>query len=163
MIKMTCDFLNFFEIPCCSYSESGVTVSVDRKKDEIVKFFLIDRDMGNKEYMEKRKEISDREICDLVISFGKKGLDELIFCLVELKGSDINHAIDQVSKVFDSLIKKNCCHHKITWKVYICSHGSSPIKYDTAHEKKLKDRFQTGNFKVGKNRPTDPFANFLRR
>jgi hypothetical protein len=162
MIKMTCDFLKFFEITCCSHSEDGVTVSVDRKSDEVVKFFLIDREMKNKEYVKKRQEISNGEICDLVISYEKKRINEITFCLVELKGSKINHAIDQVSKVFDSLITKECCHHPVKWKCYICSHGSSPIKYDTSHEKKLKDRFQMGRYKISKNRKTDPFSNFLR-
>jgi hypothetical protein len=159
---MTCEFLSFFEIRCCSYTESGVSISVDRKRDEKVKFYLLDREMGPCDYMEKRREITQGEICDLVISYQKNESDEIIFCLVELKGININKAIDQISIVFDSLKRKECAHHSITWKAYVCSHGSSPVKYDTTHENKLKERFLSGNFKIRKNRKTDPFSSFLR-
>lgn len=159
---MTCEFLNFFKISKCSYSENGVKVSVKKEQNEIINFFLIDRNMNDKEYLIKRREISEKEICDLVISYEKRGKNAITFCLVELKGSDINHAIDQVCRVFDVLKDKECCHHNVIWKVYICSHGSSPIRYDTTHERKLKDRFRSGCYKLSKNRKTDPFQNFLK-
>jgi len=159
---MPCEVLNFFEIPCCHYYEEGVGIGIDRKGNEIIRFYLIDRNTNNAEYREKRQEISDGEICDLIISYKLRNNEKIIFCLVELKGAKINHAIDQICRVFDFLQTKNCCHQTINWKAYICSNVSSPVKKNDSFIIKLKQRFQPGDYKISKNRVTDPFANFLR-
>jgi len=106
----------------------GNRVNVVPKKEETVKFFLID-DTHNKNCPLKNDLKIDR-ICDLIVTLAYDDMNIKVLCLVELKGHKINDAIEQIASVYKSL-QSRCNHHgdqNIKWMAFISVPGSVHIK-----------------------------------
>ncbi|HEV2581790.1 MAG TPA: hypothetical protein VGT44_13130 [Ktedonobacteraceae bacterium] len=97
----------------------------------------------------------ERVICDCLIYFGrrdsKRDAYEETFCLVELKGSDLKHAMRQLINTYDKLwrlLEDSSCKGQLqlfTKKAYIYKHGNAPKetkdKDFVALRRKLEARF----------------------
>lgn len=109
-------------IPDTSFAESGGRVNVKPQLGETVLFFRID------DLLKRNKLKTEGKVCDMIVFYCKR--NKKVLCLTELKGSDINHAIEQVINTYHSLRRgfKKTHLSQIEWKVYIHSHGSVPGK-----------------------------------
>jgi hypothetical protein len=88
--------------------ESGLTVSIDRQEDELIYLFHSDSGEGNRCLGMNKPE---KEKCNdyLVFYTREKSVNE-VFCLLELKGKDIQRAKQQVintHKYSSALLKDN--------------------------------------------------------
>lgn len=157
-----------------THCEDKNRVSVEPKKDlksgEKVLFFELDKDLNPKAKFRKiLKEVynsNDSKVCDCLIFF--KSPRSNTICLAELKGSDIDKAVKQLTetgKKLKNLLEKllvkqyglNSEFHKINWKALIAIHGSGP-KNLKKHEGNLSDVFD--DFKLTRN---PKVASFLRK
>ena len=81
------------------------------KGKEIVCFFIIDNDGARQALQIQGNDPSERKrvICDCLIFWGRKTqagkVSDEAFCLVELKGSDLKHAMKQILNTHDHLWK----------------------------------------------------------
>ena len=117
-------------LPKNTHGEEAVQVRATNYNDEeIILFFHIDtpkirRDLG-----------IQGEACDLIIYYASKKRRSI--CLVELKGSDIGHAVEQISNTYNHIKQRlydavppdteaRSSLHKITWKACIRFSGSAP-------------------------------------
>src|SRR5438034_267740 len=77
-----------------SVVESGVTARVERQSGEQILFFALDNAAVRKDL----KIVG--EICDYLVFYvreeQKTRRAQKVFCLLELKGKDIKHAVDQI-------------------------------------------------------------------
>jgi hypothetical protein len=147
--------------PGTGVSESDVNVSVKRQANETILFFRIDaahvcKDLG----------IKDKEPrCDY-LAFYKKD-DKTILCLVELKGKNIEHAVEQIAHTYkrlNELLKQRACDTKhITWKAYVGCNAHSPLTQSKQPADKLKALFGHNNFNIVRDRGRENmFGQFLR-
>jgi hypothetical protein len=89
-------------------------------------------------------------MCDVAVYFAN--VEKKIFCLVELKGRDVDTAITQIietKKKFQSKMRRSLQGvvdiSDIRWTAYIVVHHSSPIRCDIS---KLTAEFGQGYFKI---------------
>lgn len=149
------------------FNNSGVNVSYLKQPDEMVMFFDIDPESNPLSTFKQDLNFLHEVICDGLVFYSKRPTK--IFCFVELKGQDINHAIDQVINTyshFSSTLQKNLrsksCHDQfnlIVWKAYIAVNSSSPINCSDKKKGLLKDTFGKNNFKIERS---SNFSSFLR-
>jgi hypothetical protein len=133
-----------------SFTDCGVVVRVTPLKNEKVMFFSIDDMSNNKSTFRNDIDLKD-SICDLIIY--QQGVDRKTFCFVELKGTDISHAIKQIlntkqriMQAFNKSLRDKKCkneYENIIWKAIITIHTSSPIRTkEFANKvKKMEDGF----------------------
>lgn len=106
--------------------------------EEIVHFFIIDNDSARQALKIQSNALVEkrRYICDCLIYLGRKSqagkVSEETFCLVELKGSDLKHAMKQILNTQDHLWKSleessnKIDLESIRKKAYIFKHGNTP-------------------------------------
>jgi hypothetical protein len=110
--------------------ESGLTVSIERQEDELIYFFHTDCGEGNRclgmNTLEKEK-------CnDYLVFYTKEKSVNEVFCLLELKGKDIQRAKQQVINTHEyisALLKDKISQpqmQNLIWSVYICLSNSAP-------------------------------------
>lgn len=134
-----------------SFSESGITVGCQSERGEIILFYDISKQADAKSNLRKALGMSQNEaLCDGIIYY--QSGDRRVYCFTELKGNDLERAIEQVSNTyrrFQEILRKNTyqsyCSNTI-WKAHIqLGKGSSQIDTKT-HDKTLKNIFGQGNF-----------------
>lgn len=146
-----------------SHTESGVKVSVkpDKSQEETIVFFCIDPESPeSNEDCEFIDIISAVQICDLLIDY--ESSKKVVFCLVELKGRDVEHAIEQVLSTFKGILRtfgKNV-RDDVQWKAYIVQHGSAPCPTKKSQKllRLMEEAFsQFDDFEVKKDRDVGRF------
>lgn len=138
-------------------------ISISPGKGEVVYVFKIDNTHGR-----RALQMQAGTICDGLIFLGKeveapRRYTET-FCLVELKGGNIEHAIRQIlnthSNVWRLLSGSKCKDHLATFqkKAYIYQHGSAPrqTKQLAALRGQLKDIFGD-DYKIARGSDIGPF------
>lgn len=157
----------------CEEGKGKVSIRPDDGED--VCFFIFNK--ANQSYACRILKIDrnapteeKRVICDCLIFLGRKGsatnIYEEMFCVVELKGSDLEHAMKQVLNTYkhlwklllDSPYKHKL--HTVTKKAYIYKHGDAPKetkdKKLVALRKELESIFGS-NFAHSRNSDIGPF------
>ncbi len=130
-----------------SYNESGVNVSIKPNSDETFLFFNTDSDK-NKQQFNKYMGISDtgETICDLLIYHLNHASNEpkKAICLVELKGTDTHHAVQQLLntyEMFNTNFRKGGLFQDAKWGAFIMTHKrSSVVKNTKPLMKQLSDK-----------------------
>jgi len=114
-----------------SYNEKGTGkgVSMNKQSGDIILFFNTDNDLC------KVKQ-NTANTCDLLIFVSNENKSTKILALVELKGSNIEHAIEQIKQTYLYIHNqlKNCVGNytrlhrdeRIKWIGIILTSGSSP-------------------------------------
>jgi hypothetical protein len=133
-------------LPGTHFTESGNAVSIQRQLQEIILFFSID-DQSNATCALRQSLSLTSRICDLLVfraSFSDRRVESITLCLVELKGRDVDGALEQIENIYDvfshrlrSLSRPQC---GINWKAYIKVRVGSPINYNKRTISKLKQK-----------------------
>jgi len=142
------------------------------KGKEIVCFFIIDNAGARQALKIEGNAPTERKrvICDCLIFWCRKNqtgkVSKETFCLVELKGSDLKHAMKQILNTHDhlwNLLEGSPFKNKlqdITKKAYIYKHGNTPKeskdKDFVALRKELESKFD-GNFAHSRDSDIGPF------
>jgi hypothetical protein len=111
-----------------SYSEPGTGwgVSVQPIKDESILFFLTDCDEFRKcaEATLNRKPV---HICDLLV-YCKQAAKNTILLFIELKGSDVKHAAEQLTQTIQTISRQISPEHlkQISRRTLVLATGSAP-------------------------------------
>lgn len=142
--------------PKTSFSEKGGNVGIKPQSGEQVLFFVIDQESNDSSTVHLDLEVKG-PICDLLVYYGKGS--KKVLCFVELKGSDVSHAVEQIvnthghfKKALISATKgKKCapCCADIIYRARIHLHGSSPQE-TKKYGKKLEQHFGKHNFEIGR-------------
>jgi hypothetical protein len=138
-------------------------ISISPERGEVVHVFKIDNTSGRQVL-----QMQEGTICDGLIFLGKE-LEAPrrymeTFCLVELKGGDIEHAIKQIlnthTNLWKLLLDSKCKDQLSTFKkkAYIYQHGSAPrqTKQLAALRGQLKDIF-SDNYRIARDSDIGPF------
>lgn len=92
-----------------SFTENKASASITPKGDETFIFFHLDSDK-NKQQFNQYFEIANtgEPICDLLIYYFKHAHNEPenAICLVELKGRDVSHGVEQLLNTYKIFNKK---------------------------------------------------------
>lgn len=144
-----------------SYREDGVEIRVQPTTGETVLFFSIDPEKNPncklRQLLGLNKE--GMKSCDLIVFYATDSKN--IICFVELKGSKIDVAKEQVIntyKYFTKFLKKSEPLLTFIPKAYIKFDSSLPQETDK-YKQQLKDTFGEGNYDI--NRDSD-LGKFLR-
>ncbi len=142
-----------------SFSEARNRVSLQRRSNETILFFSTDEQSNPHCTLRQDLDIPGG-VCDLVVFYAQG--NRKIVCLVELKGSDLKRAVEQVTNMYENLRRplKQTHLQLIEWKVYICMSGAVPKEAKNL-QKNLHRIFGKRNFVVSKN--DRDFGKFLRR
>lgn len=110
-------------------TESGLTVSTDTLPGETILFFKTDSATGRQCLGIVEENL---KACDYLVLYSKKDNRAEIICFLELKGSDLKHATDQIINTYnhpkilaEGEIEKSRLS-QITWKVSICMKSHPP-------------------------------------
>ena len=108
--------------------ESGLIVSTEVLAGETILFFHIDCEDGRNSLGIAGK---GAKICDYLVFYTKDDDSKEIICLLELKGKDLNSAIEQIIQTYRNIhvmAKEHLGKHvqQIRWKTCICMHGQAP-------------------------------------
>jgi hypothetical protein len=149
--------------PGTSFSEKGNVVSLEPQSGEMVLFFSID-DQSNAACTLRQRLQLQGSICDLLVfraAFSGRQIESVTLCLTELKGREVDRALEQVESVYNALsclpsFSRPSC--RITWKAYVKVNVGSPIRYNQDIAGRLKRR----GLQVEVGRRAD-IGNFLRR
>jgi hypothetical protein len=130
-----------------SHTESGCHVYVRPEPGETVCFYVVD-DQKNRNCTLRRDFGIVGSICDLMVFYARAS--DKVFCLVELKGSDQGHAVEQVTNTCQHLRPRFSGYSPtpIGWKAYIYVHSAAPIKTEPRWRSQLEGTFGRGNFAV---------------
>ena len=153
-----------------SVTESGLTVNIERLRDEIVLFFHTDSPTARKIL---NMPDDNQKSCDYFVMYTKECHNaKEITCFLELKGKNFEQAVKQVCNTYryvrillEQYLEKSQ-HHKVIYSVSICMHGRAPSpKAELQGRKQLKSIFcitdQHIEIKHGCHRHN--LGNFLRR
>ena len=150
-------------IPGASVSEHGGRVSVKPQSGEIVLFFVVD-DQTNRDSTLRQDLGIVGAICDCVVYYIKG--DKKVLCLVELKGSNVDHAVEQIMNTFQYLkqsleactLRRECrsCFLQIDWRAYVYVHGSVPRNTKQA-SRFLTEAFRKTKFAITRERDLGSF------
>jgi hypothetical protein len=143
-----------------------VTVSYSKGPNEVVLFFEIDEQTNPSSTFRQDIAPNINEICDGLIFF--ENLTNCVFCFVELKGGNIDHAIDQIvstkrafiNSLTQSIQRKSCRNKisKITLKAFIAVNASSPMKLSSKKRSLLSSEFgDQNNICISRNRDISSF------
>lgn len=151
--------------PKRSFSEAGGRIRFNQGTNETILLFVIDQ-RSNPHSTVYQDLIINGLVCDLIIYYIKD--DKKIICFIELKGSDIQRAVEQIGNTFNkfkkslqiSTTKKACCPHStnIRYKSYILLHGSAP-RMIKDYMYTLEQSFGRGNFLISR---CEDISNFIR-
>jgi hypothetical protein len=156
--------------PGNSVCEQKTKASIEPAENEIVFFLRMDCDEARIQLGMKKGE--KKATCDYLVFYARRSKNyeerKAILCLLELKGSDIDHAIHQVIATRES-IKQNLRILQGTevwsyvqrpiWKAYICCHPKSAIVPSKKQALDIEKAFGKNNFKITHN---DDLGVFLR-
>ncbi len=148
--------------------EDGLTVSIERGKDEEIYFFHIDCDEGSRCLGMNKTE--KEKCCDYLVFYAKEKSINEVFCFLELKGKNVQRAMLQVISAYTyvlALLRKKPGQIQLqdpVWSVYICLSGSVPQENKKV-QKELKKRFGEGrvSIKAVVEKDTTEFPRFLRK
>jgi hypothetical protein len=125
-----------------SVSESGLTISIKPSKDETIQFYCTDCDHARKKLCMVREE---RTSCDYVVLYARnmQSNEKELLCFLELKGSDIKHAAEQIRNTCkyvhtfwkDKLERKQ--HEYVVQCACICLHGRGSYLRDQIRARQL--------------------------
>ncbi len=141
--------------PGNAYRERGIVVRVTPRQGETWKWFAID-DQTNRPCALRAELHICGALSDLLVFYTPEGSASTTICIVELKGSDITHAIEQVINTLQSLAPHFNANHaqplrqQTTWKAYICTRGSAP-QFHSPQSRRLLHAFGHGNFAIQQN------------
>jgi len=153
-----------------SVTESGLTVNMERLRDEIVHFFHTDSP-------EARKVLNmpdrDQKSCDYFVLYTKANNNpKEIACFLELKGKNFEQAVKQVCNTYkytkfllEQYLEK-LQHQKVIYSVSICMHGRAPSpKAELRGREQLKNIFciTDQHIEIRHGRHKHDLGNFLRR
>jgi hypothetical protein len=160
--------------PGTSVGEAGVTVSMTPTETETVLFLKMDCDEARAELGITRsaKDKNKKMTCDYLVFYSRRSTNpverRIVLCLLELKGSDTDHAVDQVIETRKT-IRQNLQALKGSqiwpyiqrpvWKGYVCCNPKSTIIWNKQRAKEIEQLFEKDNFKVTHN---NDLGNFLR-
>jgi len=133
-----------------SYTEDGVTITLQPQNGETILFFSID-DQSNPNC--KLRPLlglaqAGMKICDLIVFYAND--TERIICFVELKGSNIQTAKDQVINTFITFNAKLNSSLTFTAKTYIVHKGSTPQEIEK-YKQELENKFGKGNYDINRD------------
>jgi hypothetical protein len=122
-------------------TESGLTVSVAKKKNEIILFVQADNDHARR-YLEMPQ--GNKKSCDRLILYALDYSKDELLCFLELKGNKLDDAVDQIintHKHMRILLNKNIAKKQhIFLCACICTHNSVPnVRNQQSHLEKLKN------------------------
>lgn len=140
-----------------SFAESGGRVSVEAESGEVVLFFNIDNEIAR-----QGLNIQGLICCDCLVFYAREAEKKKILCLVELKGSNLKHAVKQITTTHKHL--KEALQHSsgrdhlkhVTWKAYIFQHGQSP-KDTIRYKAQLEEAFGKNNVEILRKEDIGPF------
>ncbi len=139
-----------------SFTEAGVQVGIRPEPGETILFFSID-DQSNVTCQFRKNLKIKGPLCDLLILYSRR--DKTTLCLVELKGKNLKHAVEQLSNTFHALRSKlrKPLADQIVWKACIRQQGHSPK--ETKHLRKtLEQTFSAkSNVLITRNRDIGQF------
>lgn len=144
--------------PRTSFGEAHNRIALQREADEIILFFVTD-DQSNPTSAFRSDLQIDGVICDLIIFYAQG--DKKTLCLVELKGSDLEHAVAQIINTHQHLQNKLKHSHRrlVGWKAYIQISGGIPKELKEL-QKSLHKTFGKHNYVI--TRDDRQFADFIR-
>lgn len=158
-----------------SHKEGKGEIRVTPIRDkEIVCFFIIDNDGARQALKIQSNALTEKKryICDCLIYLGRKNqagkVSEEMFCLVELKGSDLKHAMKQILNTHDHLwqsLEESPCKNSlesIRKKAYIYKHGNTPKESKDKDFAALRRELET-KFDAFAHRRDRDIGPFLRR
>jgi hypothetical protein len=126
----------------------GTTVSMTPNSDEKVLFFDLDKDeCAIKKLLLGQADWQNKKICDGLVFFSNS--NGIVFCLVELKGEDVNHAKDQLINTqkflqcyLEGSLRKSSVGRdllqKIQWRAYILQNRSASSPSRKSNPDKIK-------------------------
>jgi hypothetical protein len=150
--------------------ESGLTVSIERLKDEIVCFFQTDSS-------EARNILNmpddDQKSCDYFIFYTKAKHDQKeIVCFLELKGKNFEKAVKQVCNAYKYVklllgqYLEKAQYQKVIYSVSICMHSRAPspmIELRGREQLKAIFRITDSHIEIRHGRSKHDLGNFLRK
>ncbi len=145
-----------------SFKENGVEIKVIPQSGETILFFSIDEQSNPSCKLRQVLNIDQQnmKICDLIVFYGK-GNDRVI-CFVELKGGDLQRAVEQIRNTYNSFRKillSRCSHcNGFIPKAYIKTNSSAPQEIKE-YQKQLCTTFGKSNYDISKN---SDLGNFIR-
>lgn len=149
-----------------SFGESGGKVRIQPKSGETVLFFSIDdqsnSNCGFRQILGINQE--NMKICDLIIFYANN--NQRIICFVELKGSDLKTAVQQVINTYESFRRYLASSKQknnlidCTAKAYVKFNGSVPQELDK-YKKELNKVFGEHNFDLSRNEDLGDFIRGL--
>ncbi|MDJ0735259.1 MAG: hypothetical protein QNJ47_14575 [Nostocaceae cyanobacterium] len=134
-----------------SFKENGVEIKVQPESGETILFFSIDEQSNPSCKLRQVLKIDrqNMKICDLIVFYGKD--NHRVICFVELKGSDLERAVEQVENKYKSLtnILSSRCNSFIS-KAYIKTNSSAPQEIKQ-YQEQLSTTFGKNNYDISKN------------
>ena len=126
--------------PRTSAHKIGITVSTEVLAGEIIIFYHTDCKEGRKGL---NAELEGNKICDYLILFTKDEVDYEIVCFLELKGKNLETAIQQIERTHQyvkdlSRLKFKKYNLNINWRVCICLRRSA----SNANQRKRNELIQ---------------------
>lgn len=112
-----------------TYEENGIGVSIQRKVGESILFFEVDD--SNNPCSNIKSQYGITNICDVIIFYSKgnskkqRERKKPVLCFLELKGSDVKHALKQTINTCECL--KRCIGTKVEYKILIVSKQGSSL------------------------------------
>ncbi|HEV7234645.1 MAG TPA: hypothetical protein VGN15_00605 [Ktedonobacteraceae bacterium] len=146
-----------------SVTQKNVSVRAVPQKGETILFFKTDSEIACKDL----HIMVGEPVCDYLVFYAKDG--KTVLCLVELKGNDTDHAIEQVLSTYQHMqnqlseLRGKACWspiQQITWKAYVCCSAKSSISPTKLYAARLGRTFKKGNFKITHE---DELGEFLRK
>lgn len=152
-----------------SYSENGVKIELQPQSGELILLFHID-DQSNRDCKFRRVLELDNQgmkMCDLIVFYAKDSTRNI--CFIELKGRDIETAIQQINNTYKyfhaKLNQSNACNlvPEVNTKACIVSRACVPIKPLDSYTsyKELKYNFGKENIYISKSSSLDRFLRGL--
>jgi hypothetical protein len=144
------------------FSDAGASVNLVNVSKELALFFKLDKD-------EVRQGLKMQEMlcCDGLIFYSHDSEQEKVFCLVELKASDLEHAVKQIVTTRDHLKQgfaktfARSYFEQVTWKAYIYYRSTAPTEIKI-YRSQLENTYSFGEGNADISRNSD-IGDFLRR
>ena len=147
------------------FSDAGARLSmtIDPKLKETALFFKMD-----KAEVRQGLKIQTMLCCDGLIFYSRDNEQDKVFCLVELKGNKLEHAVKQIVTTRDYLQQAlaqtlaSSYLKRIRWKAYIYQHGSSQREQIKLYRTQLENvyGFDRGHTEISRN---SDIGDFLRK
>jgi len=134
----------------CRGSGRVLSIQPNAKEGEIVLFFSID-DQSNSECQVRGLLGISGRICDCLILYVRN--DQMLICLVELKGREGKDAEEQIVNTynylqppFSNFLKKSKMFSQVKWRAFIYRQGGSNRRNEEETQRRMEKAFGRGNF-----------------